>query len=61
MMKCNVGKADRILRIILGIVIIAVGLYYGSWWGVIGVILLITAVVSWCPIYRLLGFSSCKE
>ncbi len=32
-MKHNVGKADRILRIIVGIVILGAGFYFHSWWG----------------------------
>ena len=31
-MKINVGKPDKIVRIVLGIVIIGVGAYFGSWW-----------------------------
>lgn len=59
-MKCNVGKTDRILRIIAGLVIIGLGISYQSWWGVIGVIPLITASLGWCPLYIPVGFSSCK-
>jgi hypothetical protein len=32
-MKCNIGKTDRFIRFVLGIVIIIVGLYFKSWWG----------------------------
>jgi len=60
-MKCNVGKADRIIRVILGAGIIAIGIYLKSWWGAIGVILIITAAIGWCPAYLPFGISSCKR
>ncbi len=60
-MKTNVGKTDRIIRVILGAGIIAVGVYFQSWWGAIGVIPLFTASIGWCPAYLPFGFSSCKK
>ncbi len=59
-MKRNVGKADRSLRVILGLLIIAAGFYFQSWWGVIGVIPLGTALLGWCPVYLPFGISTCK-
>ncbi len=59
-MKHNVGKADRILRIIVGIVILGAGFYFHSWWGLIGIIPLFTAFLNWCPLYSLLGINTCK-
>ena len=50
-MKKNVGKNGRIFRLFLGVAIIAVGLYYQSWWGAIGLVLLLTAAINWCPLY----------
>ena len=43
-MKANVGSTERTLRIIAGIVIIAIGVYYGSWWGVVGLVPLFTGL-----------------
>jgi hypothetical protein len=60
-MKCNVGKADRIIRVIVGAGIIAIGIYLNSWWGAIGVIPIITAAIGWCPAYLPFGISSCKR
>ena len=60
-MKKNVGSADKILRIIIGIGIIGAGVYYQSWWGAIGALPLLTAVVNFCPAYTLLGLSTKKE
>ena len=59
-MKANVGGIDRILRIFSGLVLIAlaatgtVGI-----WGWIGIVPLLTGLVRWCPVYPLLGISSC--
>ena len=50
-MTCNIGGADRAIRGILGVVILRAGLFFQSWWGLIGLIPLITATVSWCPLY----------
>ena len=60
-MKCNVGKTDRIIRVIVGAGIIAIGVYLKSWWGAIGVIPIITAAIGWCPAYLPFGISSCKR
>jgi len=59
-MKKNVGSVDRVLRIVLGVVIVALGLYYQSWWGVLGIIPLFTASISSCPLYMPFGISTCK-
>ena len=59
-MKKNMGAADRIIRVILGIVIIALGLMYKSWWGAVGIIPILTAAMGYCPPYALLGVSTCR-
>lgn len=61
-MKCNVGGIDRILRIVVGIVLIALA-YVGmiGTWGYVGVVPLLTGEVGFCPFYPLLGVSSCKK
>ena len=60
-MKCNIGKVDRMIRIVLGIAIISVGMYFKSWWGAVGLILLLTAAIRWCPAYIPFGFSTCES
>lgn len=60
-MKKNVGSSDRIFRIILGLAIGAAGYYYQSWWGLIGIIPLFTALINWCPLYLPFGLSTCKK
>ncbi|WP_461482161.1 YgaP family membrane protein [Porticoccus sp.] len=59
-MKTNVGNVDRIIRIILGLVLIAL-VFVGPQtpWGWIGVIPLATGLLSSCPLYSLLGLSTC--
>ena len=57
-MQPNVGRTDRIVRIVVGIVIILLGLVYQSWWGVIGLIPVATGLLRWCPAYLPFGFSS---
>ena len=59
-MKSNVGGLDRILRVVLGLALIALTLSGTiGLWGWIGVVPLATAAVGFCPLYRVLGFSSC--
>ena len=50
-MKKNVGGVDKIVRIVLGLVIIGVGIYFQSWWGLIGVVLLLTGLLNTCMAY----------
>jgi len=50
-MKCNVGKGDRTLRFIVGIAVLGAGIYFRSWWGILGLIILGTAVLRFCPAY----------
>jgi len=59
-MKSNVGGIDRILRIVLGLVLIGLTLN-GSIgvWGWLGLIPLATAAIGFCPLYTLIGISSC--
>jgi type IV secretory pathway TrbD component len=60
-MSKNVGIADRNIRIGLGIVIIIVGVVLQSWWGLIGLLPLLTAGISFCPLYSVLGMSTRKK
>jgi hypothetical protein len=59
-MKSNVGGIDRILRVVVGVALIALTLMgvIGAW-GWIGVVPLLTAAVGFCPLYTVLGFSTC--
>jgi hypothetical protein len=58
-MTANIGNADRIARIVVGLLLIAlaasgtVGV-----WGYLGIVPLATGLVNWCPIYRILGIDT---
>lgn len=60
-MTKNVGGVDRILRIVVGLALIAaaatgtIGV-----WGYIGVVALATGLMGWCPPYAILGFNTCS-
>lgn len=61
-MKINVGTADRVLRIGVGVLLLglaAAGLV-GAW-GYVGVLLLATGLFRFCPAYSLFGISSCRS
>lgn len=60
-MKANVGTADKNIRLILGVVIILLGIFLKSWWGLIGIIPIITALLNFCPVWGLLGISTKKK
>jgi hypothetical protein len=59
-MKVNVGGADRVVRIVAGLAIVAAGAGFRSWWGAIGVLPLLTGLIGWCPGYLPFGISTCK-
>jgi hypothetical protein len=44
----------------LGVVIILAGFYFKSWWGVVGILLIVTGLIRLCPAYIPFGFSTCK-
>jgi hypothetical protein len=60
-MKINIGTADRAIRVIVGLVIIGLGVLGRSWWGLIGLLPLLTAAVRFCPAYLPLGLSTCPR
>ena len=59
-MKSNVGGIDRIIRIVLGLALIALTLTgtIGAW-GWIGLVPLATAAFGFCPLYTVLGMNTC--
>lgn len=50
-MKKNLGKVDRGTRIVVGLVIGAAGIYFKSWWGLIGLLPILTGLVGTCYLY----------
>ncbi|MGM0529727.1 MAG: YgaP family membrane protein [Bacteroidota bacterium] len=59
-MKKNIGKTDKTVRIILGMLIGVAGLYFQSWWGLLGLIPLLTAFMGTCGLYLPFGISTCS-
>lgn len=57
----NMGGADRAVRIVLGLGIIAAGIYFKSWWGLLGLVPLATASCGFCPAYLPFGISTCPK
>ena len=51
--------ADKVLRLVVGAAIIAAGVYFQSWWGAIGAVPILTALMGRCPPYALLGINTC--
>jgi hypothetical protein len=60
-MTCNVGKTDKIIRVIAAVAIAVLGFYFKSWWGLLAVIPLLTAVFGYCPLYVPLKISTVKK
>ncbi|MBT3921905.1 MAG: DUF2892 domain-containing protein [Nitrospina sp.] len=63
-MTCNIGKADRILRVALGVVLVITGIVTsgspGVIMGIVGLIPLGTGLMGNCPAYTLFGINTCK-
>lgn len=60
-MTKNMGTIDRVLRAVVGVVLIALAATNTvGWWGWIGVVPLVTAFVGICPAYLPFGIKTCK-
>ncbi len=59
-MSCNVGSVDRVVRIVIGLGLIAFAVITKQWWGLIGIIPLATAALGWCPLYLPFKLNTCK-
>lgn len=59
-MKKNVGSTDQIIRVIIAFVIFVIGYINHSWWGILGLFPLLTALIGFCPLYAILGISTRK-
>ncbi len=60
-MNKNLGKIDRILRVLVGLIIIVIGAMNNSLLGAIGLIPILTAVIAWCPAYVPFKLSTCNK
>jgi hypothetical protein len=61
MTKKNVGKTDRIIRFFLGSLIIIFGVINQTWWGAIGVGIMIPAIMASDPLYSVIGINTNKK
>ncbi|TDQ37068.1 YgaP family membrane protein [Thiopseudomonas denitrificans] len=61
-MKANMASWDRAARVVVGLILIALTLTgYIGLWGWIGVVPVVTGLVGNCPLYSVLGISTCKS
>ncbi|HTY02639.1 MAG TPA: DUF2892 domain-containing protein [Rhodocyclaceae bacterium] len=60
-MKLNVGGIDRVLRIVVGLALVAWALMGGPVWAWIGIVPLATGAIGFCPLYPILGMSTCAK
>lgn len=58
-MQANIGKTDRIIRIVAGLLLLSL-VFVGpqTLWGLVGLILLATAFINFCPAYKLIGLDT---
>lgn len=60
-MSRNVGTIDRVLRVVVGLALIGLAATGKiGVWGWIGVVLLGTAAIGWCPPYQIFGINTCS-
>ena len=63
-MQTNVGRTDRLIRIVLGLVLIGAFFFLASPWNyvalVAGIVSVATGVLRFCGLYRLLGINTCR-
>ncbi len=61
-MKPNVGSFDAAARTVVGAIIILIGHHhYHSWWALVGLIPIVSAMIAFCPLYRLCNFDTCAQ
>ena len=61
-MKQNIGFIDRFVRIAIGVALLALTLVLegnARWWGLVGLVPLLTGIAGSCPLYSVLGLSTC--
>lgn len=63
-MKTNIGNLDRTLRVLVGIALLSL-LYFGEgplrWLGLIGIVLIATGLMRFCPLYPIFGINTCGK
>lgn len=55
----NVGGIDKVVRGVAGLALLgAFAVDQSNWWGLIGIVPLVTAAMGWCPLYRVFGMNT---
>jgi uncharacterized membrane protein HdeD (DUF308 family) len=68
-MKKNEGTADRVIRVVLGIILIGLALYFMNSWalwvviviGIVGLIALVTGIIGYCGLYTVCKINTLKK
>ena len=63
-MRPNVGNTDRIIRAVLGVVLLSLLFVLDGnirWVGLLGLVMLGTAAIRFCPVYPLIGLDTCEK
>ena len=60
-MKTHIGLSDRTIRLLVGLTLLGLGTALDIPWGLLGVILVLTAAIVFCTLYPLLGINTCEE
>jgi hypothetical protein len=60
-MLSNIGKTDRLIRTTVAFIVVFGSIYFGGLWAILGIVILLTAIVGWCPIYALLRLSTSTD
>ena len=68
-MHKNEGTVDRVIRVVLGIILIGLGIYFQASWGlvamivliILGLIALITGIIGFCGLYKIFKISTIKK
>ncbi len=61
-MKANVGGIDKVLRIVVGLAVLSLVFVLPEptrWWGLVGLVPLLTGFMNFCPLYSILGLNTC--
>ena len=59
-MKKNVGKIDKIIRYTVGVVVLSTGYYFSSWFGIIGIVIMLPAIFGSDPFYNFINLNTNK-
>lgn len=63
-MKTNVGSFDKTIRLVLALALFSLFFILPGdqkWFGLVGLVPLVTGLINWCPLYMLFGVNTCKR